>query len=100
MEKEIVNRVAQSPLKTINLEDLYVDGERVLIDIKDNLHEGLILREKDFRAFVKNHDWSKYQDKHVAVYCSADAIVPTWAYMLITTRLEPYAQTIVFGDDK
>ena len=98
MEKEIINRVANSPIKTINLEDLYVSGERVLMDLKDNLHQGLILKEKDFRAFVKNHNWSVYQGKHVAVYCSVDAILPTWAYMLLATRLEPFAKTIVFGN--
>ena len=98
MEKEIINKVANSPLKTIDLEALYVRGDRVLIDLKDNLYQELILKEKDFRTFVKNHDWSKYQDKHVAIHCSVDAIVPTWAFMLITTRIEPYAQTVVYGN--
>ena|ERR1051325_3419572 len=100
MEKEIVNRVAESGLTEINLEDFYPKGERVLIDVKDNLFQGLILKEKDFREFVKNENWSKYQDKFVAITCSADAIVPTWAYMLIATSLQPFAKKIVFGDLK
>ena len=93
----IVNRVAQSPLVSINLEDYYPRGERVVYDVKDNLFQEMILRERDFRAFVKDHDWSQYQGKYVALTCSADAIVPTWAYMLLTTKMEPYAQRIVFG---
>jgi len=100
MEKEIVNRVEQSGLTEINLEDYYPKGERVLIDVKENLFQGLILKEKDFREFVKNEDWKKYQDKFVAITCSADAIVPTWAYMLIATSLQPFAKKFVFGDLK
>lgn len=94
----IVNRVANSALATLDLEELYPEGERVLYDLKDNLFQGLILREKDFRDFVKEHDFSQYQDKHVALHCSEDAIVPTWAFMLLATRMAPYARTIVFGD--
>jgi len=100
MEEEIKNRVAESGLIEINLEDFYPKGERVLIDVKDNLFQGLILKEKDFREFVKNEDWKKYQDKFVAIACSADAVVPTWAYMLIATSLQPFAKKIVFGDLK
>jgi hypothetical protein len=98
MEEEIINRVAQSSLITLNLEDYYNHRERVVYDIKDNLFQEMILREKDFRAFVKNHDWSQYQDKNVAIICSVDAIVPTWAYMLLALQLEPYAHHFVFGD--
>ena len=98
MEEEIINRVAQSSLISLNLEDYYDHHERVVYDIKDNLFQGLILREKDFRAFVKAHDWSQYQDKNVAIVCTADAIVPTWAYMLLALQLEPYAHHFVFGD--
>ena len=72
----------------------------VLIDVKNNLFQGLILKEKDFREFVKNEDWKKYQDKFVAITCSADAIVPTWAFMLIATSLQPFAKKFVFGDLK
>ena len=98
MADEIVNRVASSGLITFNLEDLYPEGERVLYDIKDNLWQGIALKEKDFREFVKDHDWSVYKDKYVALHCSVDAIVPTWAYMLLTTKLQPYARKVIFGD--
>ena len=93
----IVNRVAQSSLITFNLEDYYPEGERVVYDLKDNLFQEMILRERDFRAFVREHDWSQYQDQYVALTCSVDAIVPTWAYMLLTTKLEPYARRVIFG---
>ena len=98
MENEIVNKVSQSGLITIDLEEFYPSGERVIFDIKDLLFQGLILREKDFREFIKNEDWNKYKDKYVALICSADAIVPTWAYMLLATQLEPIAKRVVFGD--
>ncbi len=98
MSEEIVNRVANSGLITFNLEDLFLEGERVLYDIKDNLWQEIALKEKDFREFVKEHDWSQYQDKFVAIHCSVDAIVPTWAYMLLTTKLAPFAKKIVFGN--
>lgn len=98
MEDEIVNKVANSALITFNLEELYRPGDRVLVDIKDQLYEGLILKEKDFRTYVKEHDWSTYAGKYVAIVCTADAIVPTWAYMLLTVALEPFAIKIVFGD--
>eukprot|EP01035_Chromulina_nebulosa_P010789 gene10789-14461_t len=78
METEIVNRVAQSALITINLEDFYHSGERVVFDMKECLYMGLILREKDFREWVKNHDWEQYNGKNVSIICSADAVVPTW----------------------
>ncbi len=96
-ENEIINRVANSPLVTFDLEDYYPQGERVVYNIKDNLFQEMILREKDFRTFVKEHDWSQYQDKYVALTCSVDAIVPTWAYMLLATKLEPYTQRVIFG---
>ncbi len=95
---EIVNKVALSGLVTINLEELIHPGERVVYDIKDNLFHGLMLREKDFREFVKGHDWSLYTGKNVAIICSADAIVPTWAYMLLAVKLQPFANHFVFGD--
>ena len=72
-------------------------GDRILYDIKDNLFHGLMLKEQDFRAFVKDHDWQQYEGKNVAIYCSADAIVPTWAYMLLANRMAPYANEVVFG---
>lgn len=94
---EIINRVASSPLVTFDLEELYAKGDRMVFDIKDQLFEGVILKEKDFRAFIKNHDWSQYQDKNMAIICSADAIVPTWAYMLLSVALQPFASSIIFG---
>ncbi|HEX8039494.1 MAG TPA: DUF2480 family protein [Chryseosolibacter sp.] len=94
---EIVNRVAGSPIKLFDLEGYYVAGERVVVDIKDQLYQGWILSEKEFRDFIKSNDWARYQDKFVAVTCSVDSIVPVWAYMLLTSVLEPYARTIVFG---
>jgi hypothetical protein len=100
MEKEIINRVDQSGLTEINLEDYYPKGERVLLDIKEHLFKELILKEKDFREFVKNENWNKYKDKFVAITCSADAIVPTWAYMLLSTSIQPFAKNVVFGDLK
>ena len=98
MENEIINRVAQSQLKTIDLEDYYPIGERIFLDIEQWLYEGLVLREKEFRASVAGHDWSQYQDKYVAVDCSTDAIIPGWAYMLIVTQLQPYAKKVVQGN--
>ncbi|WP_129715314.1 DUF2480 family protein [Pedobacter sp. SYP-B3415] len=97
IQENIVNKVAASGLITFNLEDYLDKGERVIYDIKDNLFHGLILREKDFRDFVKSHDWSQYTGKNVAITCSADAIVPTWAYMLLANRIRPFANEVVFG---
>jgi hypothetical protein len=96
-ENEIVNRVANSGLITFDLGELYQPGERVLIDLKDLLFQGIILREKDLRDFIKTHDWSQYAGKFVAIYCSEDVIIPTWAYMLLASALQPFAKQIVFG---
>jgi hypothetical protein len=96
-QTEITNRVANSGLITFNLEDMRPEGERVLLDIKDQLFEGLILKEKDFRAFIKDNDWSIYNNKYVAITCTADAIIPVWAYMLVAIALQPYAAKVVFG---
>ena len=98
MEGEIVNRVANSKLVTFDLEALYPAGNRILLDIKDWLYEGLILREKEFRDFVSNHHWEQYQDAYVAVTCSTDAIVPGWAYMLVASHLNPFAKRAVKGN--
>lgn len=97
IQENIINKVAQSGLISFDLADLYPAGERVVYDIKDNLFHGLMLRERDFREFVKGHDWASYTGKHVAIGCSADAIVPTWAYMLLSSKLAPYAASVVFG---
>lgn len=94
---EIVNRVATSSLITFDLEQYHQPGERVLIDITDQLFQGWILKEKDFRAFIKANDWKQYENKFVAVTCSSDAIVPVWAFMLLSIALQPYARKIIFG---
>jgi hypothetical protein len=98
MENEITNKVANSGIVSIDLEEFFTEGERVLFDIKPHLFQELILREKDFREFIKTNDWSVYKNKLVALTCSADAIVPTWAYMLLTLALEPHAEKIIFGN--
>jgi len=98
MAEEIINRVANSSLTTVDLEDFYPKGNRVLFDIKDWLFQELILKEKDFREHVKNHDWSQYQDTYVALTCTADAIIPSWAYLLITTQLSPLAKKVDVGN--
>lgn len=99
MEQElIINKVANSGLVTLDLEDLYHKGERVVYDLKENLFMGMILKEKDFREFLKNHDWTQYVGKNVAVICSEDAIIPTWAYMLLMIKLQPVANMVVFGN--
>ena len=97
MSAEIINRVANSKLVTFDLEDYYPKGNRILFDIKDWLLEGLVLREKTFREAAKTHDWSQYQDSYVALTCSTDAIIPGWAYMLLTTYLSPYTKKVVVG---
>jgi len=96
--EEIINKVAQSGLITLDIKDFYPKGERIVYDLAQNLFQGLILKEKDFRQFLKEHDWSLYQGKNIAISCSADAIVPTWAYMLLAIHLEPYAASFVFGN--
>src|SRR5574343_869386 len=93
----IENKVANSGLVTLNLEEYFHAGERVVIDIKPWLFMEMILKEKDFREHIKQHDWAQYQGKNVAFICSTDAIIPTWAYMLIAVNIEPYAQRYVCG---
>ncbi len=98
MEEEIKNKVAGSGIIQLDLEELVPSGERVLYDIKQNLWQELVLKEEDFRNFIKENNWSVYQDKYVALGCSTDAIVPTWAYMLLLTALKPHAKKVVFGN--
>ena len=98
IQENIINKVALSGLITLNLEEYFHKGERLVYDIKDNLFHGLILKEKDFREFIKEHDWTQYAGKNIALICSADAVVPTWAYMLLANRMQPYANEIVFGN--
>jgi hypothetical protein len=98
IQENIINKVALSGLVTLDPAQFYPVGDRVVYDITDNLFHGLMLREKDFREFVKGHDWAQYQDKYVALTCTADAIVPAWAFMLLANRMAPYAKEVVFGD--
>lgn len=98
MVEEIINRVVNSKLKTFDLEEIYPEGERIVLDIKDWLFQELILKEKDFRAFVKKHDWSQYKNSFVAVSCSVDAIIPSWAFMLVVSELTSFANKVVIGD--
>lgn len=98
MSEKIINKVANSKLKTIDLEEFYPSGERIVFDITSWLYEGLILREKDFREKVKNHNWKQYENNYVALTCSSDAIIPSWAYLLLTTSLGDYAKKVVVGD--
>lgn len=98
MAEEIINRVANSKLKTFDLEEIYPEGKRVFFDIKNWLFQEMILKEKEFRAYVKNHDWSQYKNTFVAVGSSVDVIIPSWAYMLITSEIMPYANKVVIGN--
>jgi S-adenosylmethionine/arginine decarboxylase-like enzyme len=98
MTEEIINRVANSKLATIDLEDFYPQGNRVVIDIKDWLFQELILKEKDFREHVQNHNWEQYQNTYVALTCSSDVIVPSWAFLLLSSNLSGFAKKIVVGN--
>ena len=100
MSEIISNKVAESGLITLNLENYYPKGETAMFDLKDFLFMGLILKEKDFREALKNEDWEKYRDKYVAVTCTADAIIPVWAYMLVVSYLQPVAKDVIMGDEK
>ncbi|HXS57662.1 MAG TPA: DUF2480 family protein [Hanamia sp.] len=100
MDDLIINKVAQSAIITLDLETFYPEGEIALFDLKDHLFMELILKEKDYREALKNLDWSIYKDKNVAITCTADAIIPLWAYMLAVSYLEPFAREIVFGNEK
>lgn len=95
---EIINKVAQSGLLNLDLQSLRSSGPRHFIDIKEQLWQGIALKEKDFRTWVKEHDWSQYQEAHIAIGCSVDAIIPSWAYMLISSQLQGEARTVVFGN--
>lgn len=97
MEDVFVNKVAESGLITVDLEEYYPKDETAVFDLKEYLFMGLILKEKDYREALKNLDWSIYQNKNVAITCSADAVIPMWAYMLTATYLQPIAKEVVFG---
>jgi len=98
--EEIVNRISESGLVTIDLEQFYPKGDIAVFDLKEYLFMGLILKEKDFRAALQSLDWDQYRDKNVAVTCSADAIIPVWAYMLVASYLQPIAKDVFLGDEK
>lgn len=97
MADEIVNKIANSGLVNIDLEDWYPRGNRKTLDIAPWLYEGIMLREKDFREHIANHDWSQYNDSYVAVFCSEDAIIPQWAWILISKSLNGHAIRSVYG---
>jgi hypothetical protein len=99
MSEVFVNKVAESGIITINLEEFYPKEEVAVFDMKDHLFMGLILKEKDFREALKNLDFSIYQNKNVALTCTADAIIPMWAYMLVVSYLQPIAKEIIFGNE-
>jgi hypothetical protein len=100
MADQIVNRVSNSVLKTIDLEELYPEGQRVAFDIAPWLFEGIVLREKDFRNEVKNHNWQQYSNQYVYIHCSTDTIIPAWAFMLIATQLSPYSKKVIIGSQE
>jgi hypothetical protein len=85
-------------LINIDLEEFYHHGEHVIYDLRQNLFQDSIIREEEFRSFVADYNWSQYKGKNVVITCSVDAIIPTWAYMLLTTALAPYANFVYFGD--
>ncbi len=100
MENIIINKVAESSILSFDLETYYPEGETAIFDLKEYLFRGLILREKEFRTALLQFDWDVYRDKNVALTCSADAIIPMWAYMLVTANLQPIAKQVFFGDEK
>jgi hypothetical protein len=100
MADQIVNKVAESGLITLDPATYYPRGETAIFDLKEFLFMEMILKEKDFREKLKDHNWQQYKDKYVGVYCSADAIIPVWAYMLVASYLEPLAKDLIMGDEK
>lgn len=100
MSETLVNKVAESGIISLDLEAYYPQRKRMVFDLKGYLFMELILKEKDFRAALQSTDWELYRDADVAITCSADAIIPMWAYMLVASYLQPLAGEIVFGDEK
>lgn len=100
MSETVTNKVAESGLISLDLENYYPKGDIVVFDLKEYLYMGLILKEKDFREALKNTDWEKYRDKYIALTCTADAIIPVWAYMLVVSYLQPVAKDVIQGDEK
>jgi Protein of unknown function (DUF2480) len=99
MGEEIINKVSQSALLTLDLEQFYPKEKISIFDLKPFLFMELILKEKDFRAALLTTDWTIYKDVIVGIYCSADAVIPVWAYMLVTSYLQPYAKEVIMGDE-
>lgn len=100
MDEKIINKVTESGLVTLDLAQFYPRDDMVIFDLKDYLFMGIILKEKDFREALKNLDLENFRNKNVAITCSADAIIPVWAYMLVAAQLQPIAKEIVVGDEK
>jgi hypothetical protein len=100
MENIIINKVAESALTSLDLEEYYPKGETAVFDLKDHLFMELILKEKDFRTALQTLDWEQFRNKNVAITCSVDAIIPMWAYMLVASYLNPVAKEVVFGEEK
>ena len=100
MSDQIINKVAKSPLITIDLEDFKTKGPRTFIDVSQWLEDGFLLREKPFRATLKEYNWTKFKNHHVALDCTSEAVLPAWTTLLITTYLSPYAITINLGSLK
>jgi hypothetical protein len=100
MSTPIINKVSESGLITLDLETYFPKNEIMVFDLKPMLFMELILKEKDFRQSLQTHDWAQYQDKIVAVTCTADAIIPVWAYMLVASNLQPYAKDVILGTEE
>ena len=100
MENIIINKVAESALTSLDLEEYYPKGETAVFDLKGHLFMGLILKEKDFRTALQTFGWEQFRNKNVAITCSVDAIIPMWAYMLVASYLSPVAKEVVFGEEK
>lgn len=100
MQDEIINKVANSALEVFDLEDYYQEGIRTQIDISQWLYEGFLLKEKDFREALKNHDWEQYTNRLVAIHCATDAVIPAWATILVASYLVPFAKKVTMGNLK
>jgi hypothetical protein len=99
MTDEIVNKVSQSELLTLDLENFFPKESIRIFDLKPFLFMELILKEKDFRTALIAEDWTAFKDEIVGVYCSADAVIPVWAYMLVASYLQPFAAEVILGDE-
>jgi hypothetical protein len=99
MTEKIINKVSQSTLLTLDLEQFFPKEKIRIFDLKPFLFMELILKEKEFRSSLSATDWTIYKDDIVGIYCSADAVIPVWAYMLVTSYLQPYAKEVIMGDE-